>query len=73
MARLIVLNLDNDLVRGLEQRAAAHDRSAEAEHRLLLQQALRAEAFTDALRAIPAVGADADFERTDEPSHGIGL
>jgi antitoxin FitA len=40
MAQLIVRNLDDELVVRLKRRAAAHGRSAEAEHREILRQAL---------------------------------
>jgi plasmid stability protein len=40
MATLTVRNLDDDIVRRLRIRAAEHGRSAEAEHRALLQEAL---------------------------------
>jgi plasmid stability protein len=44
MARsLIVRNLDDELVRRLKIRAARHNRSAEAEHREILRQALAGE------------------------------
>ena len=73
VAQLTVCNLDEDIIRRLEQRAAAHGRSPEEEHRLLLRQALRPERFADALRAIPAVGDDADVEFIDELPRGIGF
>lgn len=44
MAQLTVRRLDADLVRRLKLRAARHDRSAEAEHRAILEEALRPEA-----------------------------
>jgi plasmid stability protein len=40
MATLTVRNLDDDIVRRLRIRAAEHGRSAEAEHRALLREAL---------------------------------
>jgi antitoxin FitA len=40
MNRLTVRNVSADLVRALKQRAAAHGRSAEAEHREILREAL---------------------------------
>jgi plasmid stability protein len=44
MARsLIVRNVEDELVQRLKRRAARHDRSAEAEHRAILTQALAAE------------------------------
>lgn len=41
MAQLTVRNLDDDLVRRLKIRAAQNNRSAEAEHRILLERALK--------------------------------
>ena len=41
---LHVRNLDDDLIARLKRRAARHGRSAEAEHREILRQALAAEA-----------------------------
>lgn len=41
MASLIVRGLDDEVVRRLKERAASHNRSAEAEHRAILEQALR--------------------------------
>jgi antitoxin FitA len=43
MAQLVVRNLDEELVLRLKMRAAEHGRSAEAEHREILRQALAAE------------------------------
>lgn len=40
MAQLTVRNVDDGIVRALKERAAAHGRSAEAEHRQLLREAL---------------------------------
>ena len=40
MAQLLVRDLDETLVRLLRQRAAVNNRSAEAEHRAILEQAL---------------------------------
>jgi plasmid stability protein len=40
---LQVRNLDDDLIGRLERRAARHGRSAEAEHREILREALSAE------------------------------
>ena len=40
---LHVRNLDEDLIRKLKMRAARHGRSAEAEHREILKQALENE------------------------------
>jgi plasmid stability protein len=43
MAQLIVRNLDEGIVDALKARAARHGRSAEAEHRRILESALRGE------------------------------
>ena len=43
MAQLTVRNLADEIVRALRMRAARHGRSAEAEHRLILAEALRSE------------------------------
>jgi plasmid stability protein len=40
MAQLTVRNVDDQVVRALKQRAASHGRSAEAEHREILREAL---------------------------------
>lgn len=40
MAQLTVRNIDDQVVLALKQRAAAHGRSAEAEHREILRVAL---------------------------------
>lgn len=42
-ANLHVRNVDDDLILRLKRRAARHGRSAEAEHREILRQALSAE------------------------------
>ena len=54
MAQLLVRNIDDDLVSRLKKRAVAAGRSAEAEHRLILEQALRAdvEAFKERARRL---------------------
>jgi antitoxin FitA len=66
MADLLVRGIDEELVRALKERAGAHGRSAEAEHREILAAALarpRRRSFAEALASMPEVGADADFER----------
>ena len=40
MGSLIVRNIDDELIMRLKRRAAAHGRSAEAEHRDILRQVL---------------------------------
>ena len=66
MADLLVRGIDEELVRALKVRAGAHGRSAEAEHRAILAEALARpgrRSFAEVLASIPAVGTDADFER----------
>jgi plasmid stability protein len=41
MGQLLLRNVDDDLIRRLKERAAMHGRSAEAEHREILERALR--------------------------------
>ncbi len=72
MSQLLVRNLDPAVVAALRRRAAAHGRSAEAEHREILCQALsidaEAVAFKEWLLAMPDVADDVDFgRRTDLP------
>ena len=43
MAQLTVRQLDRDLVHRLKIRAAHNERSAEAEHRIILEEVLRPE------------------------------
>ena len=65
MKQLIVRNVEEEIVRALKRRAASHGRSAEAEHRAILREALRPDveraSFKRFLASIPDVGADADF------------
>lgn len=42
MAQLLVRDVPQDVVEALKQRAKEHGRSAEAEHRAILEDALRA-------------------------------
>ena len=69
MANLIVRNLDPRIVHALKQRAVRHGRSAEAEHRALLESVLLQpprKSFAEVLAAIPNVGRDEDFERVED-------
>lgn len=54
MAQLTVRNVETQVVRALKKRAAVHGRSAEAEHRELLRDALLPgrEAFVDRARTL---------------------
>jgi plasmid stability protein len=64
---LIVRNLDPGIVDALKLQAARHGRSAEAEHRALLEAALLTpgrRSLAELLMAMPNVGLDADFKRS---------
>jgi plasmid stability protein len=67
MAQLIVRNLEDAVVRALRERAAKQGRSAEAEHREILRDALgasrRGTPLKTLLRQMPDAGADDDFAR----------
>jgi plasmid stability protein len=66
MANLLVRGVDDEIVRALKERAVAHGRSAEAEHRRILAEALtrpRKRGFAEVLASMPDAGLDADFER----------
>jgi plasmid stability protein len=75
MADLLVRGVDEALVKALKERAVAHGRSAEAEHREILAAALRRprkRSFAAVLAAMPNVGNDDDFDRvqgTGEAPH----
>lgn len=43
MPPLLVRDVPRDVVEALKRRAAEHGRSAEAEHRIILEEALRAD------------------------------
>ena len=62
-------NLDENIIDALKARAVAHHRSTEAEHRAILAEFLlkpQRKSFAEALANIPAVGADTDFQRTND-------
>jgi antitoxin FitA len=69
MASLVVRNLDQQIVDALKQRASQHGRSAEAEHRALLEELLlrpKGKRFAEVLASMPNVGEDEDFERSED-------
>ncbi|MBB3005745.1 plasmid stability protein [Cupriavidus alkaliphilus] len=69
MATLLVRGVDEALVQRLREQAVANGRSAEAEHRAILAQALGGTArrsFAEVLSAMPDVGQDADFARIQD-------
>jgi plasmid stability protein len=68
-SQLLVRDIDPKLVQALKQRAAANNRSAESEHREILELALggtKRVPLSEALMKIPSVGEDSDFEREDD-------
>jgi plasmid stability protein len=69
MANLVVRNIDETVVKALKARAGLVGTSAEAEHRKILESALlrpQKRSLIDALKSIPAVGEDSDFERRQD-------
>jgi len=69
MTRLLVRDLDPEIAQALKLRAAKHGRSAEAEHREILKQALlgpKKIPFAQIILSMPDVGFDSDFERVDD-------
>jgi plasmid stability protein len=73
MAQLMVRNLTDDLVKALKQRAAKNNRSAEQEHREILQAALRGprrRRLAEVLGTMPNVGKDEDFVRKQSDRRG---
>jgi len=71
MANLVVRNLDKRIVDTLKQRAAKHGRSAEAEHRAILESTLlgpKKKSFAEIISAMPNMGRDDDFERIEDGS-----
>jgi antitoxin FitA len=77
MNQLIVRNLEEEVVRELKLRAARHGRSAEAEHREILREALlpwkARRSLKELLLAMPEAGEDADFERSPDPGRDVEL
>lgn len=75
MAQLIVRRIEEKVVRKLKQQAGSHGVPMEEEHRNILRESLlgtprKRRSFKAALRAMPNVGRDSDFERgaqTDRP------
>lgn len=68
---LVVRNVDEELVKTLKKTAAAHGRSAEAEHREILRTVLLRpprKSVAEVLAGMPDVGEDADFDFRDTAS-----
>ena len=69
MSNLVVRNLDQRIVDALKKRAVRHGRSAEAEHRALLEELLlrpKRKSFVELISEMPNVGEDKDFERIED-------
>jgi antitoxin FitA len=65
-SNLVVRNVDEGVALALKQRAAAHGRSAEAEHREILKSVLagpKRRSLAEVLSGMPNVGEDGDFAR----------
>ena len=78
MPVLIVSQIEEEVVKKLKQRAAAHGVSMEEEHRRILRESLLGKAgkrtsFKEALLAMANVGRDADFERGPQFERSIQL
>lgn len=68
-SKLVVRNVDSDVVQALKETAARHGRSAEAEHRQILREALsrpHRRPLADVLASMPNVGHDEDFARSKD-------
>ena len=73
MADLLVRGVDDAVVRALKERAGAHGRSAEAEHRAILASVLSGPPkrnFAEVLATMPDAGRDTDFERVEPAGAG---
>ncbi|MGS0891310.1 FitA-like ribbon-helix-helix domain-containing protein [Burkholderia stagnalis] len=69
MANLLVRNVEDSIVQSLREQAAANGRSAEAEHRAILADALgrpKRRTFAEVLMSMPNVGEDTDFQRVQD-------
>jgi len=76
MASLLVRGIDDEVVQSLREQAAAHGRSAEAEHRVILAEALgrpKRRSFAEILASMPNVGEDSDFERVQSTNEALGV
>jgi antitoxin FitA len=71
VATLLVRRLDEDLVRRLKVRASAHGRSAEAEHRAILEAALRPKMTGGELWDRLARGGKSDLELAESAREEI--
>jgi plasmid stability protein len=72
MPQLLVRNIEPDVVAALKDRAARHGRSAEAEHRKILREALRSECVGVVLDSAQRTG-PAARDRWTPRGEGFGL
>lgn len=77
MAQLIVRNIEDEIVQRLKRRAARLGRSAEAEHREILREALKHDEGRPPLKSLllsmPDVGRDEDFAAPRDLPRGVEL
>lgn len=77
MSQLLVRNIPPAILKALRERASRNGRSAEAEHRAILNEVLvegpRRPSLVELLLAMPAGGEDADFERRRELPRRVKL
>ena len=69
MAQLVVREMEESIIDALKSRVAKHERSSEAEHRAILEQALlqpNRRSFIEVLMDISDVGNDSDFVRVQD-------
>jgi plasmid stability protein len=78
MAELILREIEDEVVRKLEERAGQHGVSMEEEARRILRKNLLTEqkekmSFHDFLLTMPNVGEDEDFERVKDYGRDVEL
>lgn len=77
MAQLIVRNIEDTVVKALQNRATRKGRSAEAEHREILRSALatarRGAVLKALLQEMPDAGDDRDFARPRSKTRTVRL
>jgi antitoxin FitA len=77
MAELIIHDIDEELVRELESRAARNGVSVEEQHRRILRAALHPivhqKSLKEHLQQMPDVGEDEDFERIRDYGRPLDL
>ena len=74
MTDLIVHDVDDEIIKALNQSASRHGVSVESEHRRILEQVLlqpptaniKRKSFAEVLSLMPNIGKDSDFERVQD-------